>query len=106
MMAYLRTLGGVIINTTERGGAFDVNARVIGRVLEVLEDESCLVRRLGDDVRVRINLAAASCINTIIKKNLLYAFSWYGTTVDIFNIILKSNLLFKCMCLKPNDTRL
>jgi len=61
MMTCLRTLGGVVINTTERGGAFDVNARVIGRVLEVLEYEPCLVRRLGDDVRVRIHLAAKSC---------------------------------------------
>ena len=76
MMACLRTLGGVVINTTERGGASDVNAGVIGRVLEVLEDEPCLVRRLGDYVRVRVNLAAEVYNHKECKSALLIILVW------------------------------
>jgi len=79
MMACLRTFGGVVINTAERGGAFDVNARVIGRVLEVLEDEPCLVRRLGDDVCVRVNLAAEVYNHKECKSALLILLVWINS---------------------------
>jgi len=102
MMACLRTLGGVIINTAERGGASDVNARVIGRVLEALEDESRLVRRLGDNVRVRVHLAAEVYITK--NENPLYLSSWYGSTVNMFNVIFigySNTFVFKPTATRP-----